>query len=158
VIEALQGLAWQPTTVLGYANHLHDNDRWPMGDAGAGIALPPLFDDTLELRPCSLPLSLAQQRDKAMALGMMHDLQPAPPFKRRVRRWLQRVLAGVRRRPTVRTSFSARPYDGMSCSGICERESHESFVSGAEGTARHSGSPVRRRRGALRVRYPLVEQ
>ena len=94
VLEALQGLEWQPSSVLGYANHLHDNDRWPMGDSGAGIALPPLFDDSLELHPCSLSLSLAQQRDKAMALGMMHDLQPAAPFKRRVRRWLQRVLAG----------------------------------------------------------------
>ncbi|OIN43640.1 PIG-L family deacetylase [Pseudomonas azotoformans] len=94
VTEALHGLEWQPTTILGYANHLHDNDRWPMGDAGTGIALPPQFDDALVLSPSSVSLSLAQQRDKAMALGMMHDLQPAPPFKRRVRRWLQRVLAG----------------------------------------------------------------
>ncbi len=105
VIEALQGLEWQPTTVLGYANHLHDNDRWPMGDAGAGIALPPVFDAAQELWPCSLPLSLAQQRDKAMALGMMHDLQPAPPFKRRVRRWLQRVLAGRARSPYGENEF-----------------------------------------------------
>jgi LmbE family N-acetylglucosaminyl deacetylase len=105
VIEALQGLEWQPTTVLGYANHLHDNDRWPMGDAGAGIALPPVFDAAQELLPCSLPLSLAQQRDKAMALGMMHDLQPAPPFKRRVRRWLQRVLAGRARSPYGENEF-----------------------------------------------------
>ncbi|AJO76211.1 PIG-L family deacetylase [Pseudomonas chlororaphis] len=94
VMEALQGLEWQPTTLLGYANHLHDNDRWPMGDSGAGIALPPVFDAAQVLRPCSLPLTLEQQRDKAMALGMMHDLQPRPPFKRRLRRALQRVLAG----------------------------------------------------------------
>lgn len=105
VLEALQGLEWQPTTVLGYANHLHDNDRWPMGDAGAGIALPPLFDATVELLPCNLPLTLAQQRDKAMALGMMHDLQPAPPFKRRVRRWLQRVLAGRAKSPYGENEF-----------------------------------------------------
>ncbi|CRM09999.1 PIG-L deacetylase family protein [Pseudomonas sp. 24 R 17] len=105
VLEALQGLEWQPTTVLGYANHLHDNDRWPMGNAGAGIALPPLFDATVELLPCSLPLTLAQQRDKAMALGMMHDLQPAPPFKRRVRRWLQRVLAGRAKSPYGENEF-----------------------------------------------------
>ncbi|EFQ65715.1 hypothetical protein PFWH6_0507 [Pseudomonas fluorescens WH6] len=89
----------------GYANHLHDNDRWPMGDAGTGITLPPQFDDALELRPCSLPLSLAQQRDKAMALGMMHDLQPPAPFKRRVRRWLQRVLAGRSRSPYGENEF-----------------------------------------------------
>lgn len=105
VLEALDGLQWQPTTLLGYANHLHDNDRWPMGDAGTGIALPPVFDDALALQPCSLPLSLAQQRDKAMALGMMHDLQPAPPFKRRVRRWLQRVLAGRARSPYGENEF-----------------------------------------------------
>ncbi|WP_339560537.1 PIG-L family deacetylase [Pseudomonas sp. EA_65y_Pfl1_P113] len=105
VMEALQGLEWQPTTVLGYANHLHDNDRWPMGASGAGIALPPLFDATVELLPCNLPLTLAQQRDKAMALGMMHDLQPAPPFKRRVRRWLQRVLAGRAKSPYGENEF-----------------------------------------------------
>ena len=105
VVEALQELDWQPSTVLGYANHLHDNDRWPMGDAGTGIALPPLFDATQELHPCSLPLTVAQQRDKAMALGMMHDLQPPPPFKRRVRRWLQRVLAGRARSPYGENEF-----------------------------------------------------
>lgn len=96
VREALVGLSWQPELVLGYANHLHDNDRWPMGDAYCGISLPPLFDAELPLVPCSLELSVATQRDKAMALGMMHDLQPPMPFKRRVRRWLQRVLAGRR--------------------------------------------------------------
>ena len=94
VLEALQGLAWQPDTLLGYANHLHDNDRWPMGDSGAGVALPPRFDGAVELVPCSFALALSQQQDKAMALGMMHDLQPRAPFKRRVRRWLQQVLAG----------------------------------------------------------------
>lgn len=93
VVEALQGLEWQPSVLLGYANHLHDNDRWPMGDAGAGVALPPVFDSAQLLRPSVLLLSPEQQRDKAMALGMMHDLQPRAPFKRRLRRFLQRVLA-----------------------------------------------------------------
>lgn len=36
--EALQGLDWQPQALLHYANHLHDNDRWPMGDAHMGAA------------------------------------------------------------------------------------------------------------------------
>ncbi|MGB3124942.1 MAG: PIG-L family deacetylase [Pseudomonas sp.] len=93
VLEALQGLEWQPTTLLGYANHLHDNDRWPMGDSGSGIALPPFFDSTYTLQPFCLPLSAEQQCDKAMSLGMMHDLQPRMPFKRRVRRVIQRLLA-----------------------------------------------------------------
>ena len=94
VVQALHGLAWQPSTLLGYANHLHDNDRWPMGDAGAGVALPPQFDHAQVLKPYCRLLSLSQQRDKAMALGMMHDLQPRAPFKRRVRRLLQQWLAG----------------------------------------------------------------
>ncbi|HJH22389.1 MAG TPA: PIG-L family deacetylase [Pseudomonas lactis] len=105
VLEALQGLAWQPDTLLGYANHLHDNDRWPMGDSGAGVALPPRFDSAVELVPCSFALALSQQQDKAMALGMMHDLQPSAPFKRRVRRWLQQLLAGRRPSPYGENEF-----------------------------------------------------
>jgi LmbE family N-acetylglucosaminyl deacetylase len=100
VLEALQGLEWQPETILGYANHLHDNDRWPMGDAYTGVSLPPCFvegaDPASELIPYSLELSVPLQRDKAMALGMMHDLQPPMPFKRRLRRFLQHLLAGRR--------------------------------------------------------------
>ncbi|WP_268799265.1 PIG-L deacetylase family protein [Pseudomonas huanghezhanensis] len=96
VLEALEGLAWQPSVILGYANHLHDNDRWPMGCAHTGIALPPVFDQTAELVPYCIELDTAVQQDKAMALGMMHDLQPAAPLKRRIRRWLQKVLAGRR--------------------------------------------------------------
>ncbi len=92
VLQALEGLEWQPTTLLGYANHLHDNDRWPMGNTGEGVALPPVFDPGQLMQPLSLPLSLAAQRDKAMALGMMHDLQPPAPLKRRLRRWIQYVL------------------------------------------------------------------
>ena len=94
VLQALEGLEWQPATLLGYANHLHDNDRWPMGNAGEGVALPPFFDPDRSMQPLSLPLSLRGQRDKAMALGMMHDLQPSAPLKRRVRRLIQRFMAG----------------------------------------------------------------
>ena len=69
-----------------------------------GIATPqsrlqPVFDASLSLHPCSLPLTLAQQRDKAMALGMMHDLQPRAALKRRVRRSIQALLAGRRPSP-----------------------------------------------------------
>ncbi len=92
VVEALSHLDWQPT-LLGYANHLHDNDRWPMGDTGQGIALPPAFDPAVPMQPLCLPLSIEQQRDKAMALGMMHDLQPPASLKRRLRRLIQWQLA-----------------------------------------------------------------
>lgn len=105
VLEALQGLAWQPQTLLCYANHLHDNDRWPMGDSGDGVALPPQLSAAQAWAPCSLILDLATQRDKAMALGMMHDLQPPAPFKRRLRRLLQRWLAGRRPSPYGENEF-----------------------------------------------------
>jgi len=105
VLEALQGLAWQPQTLLCYANHLHDNDRWPMGDSGDGVALPPQMSIAQAWAPCSLVLDLATQRDKAMALGMMHDLQPPAPFKRRLRRLLQRWLAGRRPSPYGENEF-----------------------------------------------------
>ncbi|MBO9549602.1 PIG-L family deacetylase [Pseudomonas sp.] len=105
VMEALQGLAWQPQTLLCYANHLHDNDRWPMGDSGDGVALPPQLSADQAWAPCTLLLDVATQRDKAMALGMMHDLQPAAPFKRRLRRWLQRWLAGRRPSPYGENEF-----------------------------------------------------
>ena len=105
VLEALQGLAWQPETLLCYANHLHDNDRWPMGESGDGVALPPQLEATEAWAPCSLVLDIDTQRDKAMALGMMHDLQPAPPFKRRLRRALQRWLAGRRPSPYGENEF-----------------------------------------------------
>lgn len=105
VLEALQGLAWQPQTLLCYANHLHDNDRWPMGDSGDGVALPPQLNAAQAWAPCSLVLDLATQRDKAMALGMMHDLQPPAPFKRRLRRLLQRWLAGRRLSPYGENEF-----------------------------------------------------
>lgn len=93
VIEALERCQWQPQALLHYANHLHDNDRWPMGNAGDGVALPPHFNSEPPMRPWVLPVTTQQQWSKAMALGMMHDLQPRPPFKRRLRRFLQRCLA-----------------------------------------------------------------
>jgi LmbE family N-acetylglucosaminyl deacetylase len=94
ILEVLQTSSWQPEYLLGYANHLHDNDRWPMGEQGAGVALPPLLHSPGAMTPLSLGLDPARQCDKAMALGMMHDLQPQAPFKRRLRRVLQSFLAG----------------------------------------------------------------
>lgn len=96
VIEALSLTQWQPEALLHYANHLHDNDRWPMGNAGSGVALPPHFDSDKPLRPWVYPVDPQRQWQKAMALGMMHDLQPRLPLKRRVRRCLQRYLAARR--------------------------------------------------------------
>lgn len=93
---AIARSAHKPDTALLYANHLHDNDRWPMGAAGAGIALPPAIEPLPADRLWSPLLSPEVQLDKAMALRMQHDLQTPRPLKKRIRRWIQHVLAGRR--------------------------------------------------------------
>ena len=94
LLEAVGMSSWKPTTLLLYANHLHDNDRWPMGPAGAGIALPPAIEPMPADRLWSPLLSVDVQLDKAMALAMEHDLQGGQVFKRQLRRWIQQGLAG----------------------------------------------------------------
>ncbi|BBP57010.1 PIG-L family deacetylase [Pseudomonas sp. St316] len=94
LMEAIELSSWRPRTLLLYANHLHDNDRWPMGPAGYGTALPPAIEPLPADGLWSPLLDEATRMDKAMALGMQHDLQGRPPFKRRLRRVIQRLLAG----------------------------------------------------------------
>ncbi|MDO8698372.1 MAG: PIG-L family deacetylase [Pseudomonas sp.] len=96
LLDAIQASTWQPQTLLLYANHLHDNDRWPMGPAGNGIALPPALSALPADGLWSPSLSAEQQLDKAMALQMQHDLQGSPPFKKRLRRLIQQLLLGRR--------------------------------------------------------------
>lgn len=92
--EAVLLATWKPEIALLYANHLADNDRWPMGPAGYGVALPPALVPLPEDGVWSPFVPADAQRDKAMALAMQHDLQARLPWKKRVRRVLQRYLAG----------------------------------------------------------------
>ncbi len=96
LLQAVQLSAWQPRTLLLYANHLHDNDRWPMGPANQGVALPPAIAALPADGLWSPLLSRQTQLDKSMALLMQHDLQVPLPAKKRLRRLIQRVLAGRR--------------------------------------------------------------
>ncbi|HWH85566.1 MAG TPA: PIG-L family deacetylase [Pseudomonas sp.] len=96
VLQAIEASSWKPATLLMYANHLHDNDRWPMGPAGAGIALPPAIEPLPGDRLWSPLLSPDTQLDKVMALAMEHDLQGSLGFKRQLRRDIQRILTGRR--------------------------------------------------------------
>ncbi len=93
---AMQQSTWQPEVALLYANHLHDNDRWPMGPAGNGIALPPALLPLPIDGLWSPLLSPAAQLDKAMALAMQHDLQGSLRCKERLRRYIQRALVARR--------------------------------------------------------------
>jgi len=105
LFAAIAASSWKPRTALFYANHLHDNDRWPMGHAGAGVALPPAIEPLPADRLWSPGLSAQAQLDKAMALGMQHDLQGRPPLKKRLRRCLQYWLAGRRWPATGENEF-----------------------------------------------------
>ena len=103
--QAVQMSAWKPELLLLYSNHLHDNDRWPMGPAGAGVALPPCIEALPADGLWSPLLDPATQLDKAQALAMQHDLQAPLPFKKRLRRWVQRLLAGRRWPDTGENEF-----------------------------------------------------
>ncbi|UVL29948.1 PIG-L deacetylase family protein [Pseudomonas donghuensis] len=105
IFTAIRLSRWRPSTALLYANHLHDNDRWPMGPAGMGIALPPAIEALPADRLWSPTLDATKQLDKAMALAMQHDLQGALPFKRRIRRLIQRLLTGRRWPATGENEF-----------------------------------------------------
>lgn len=103
--QALEQSEWRPKRLFLYANHLHDNDRWPMGNANTGVALPPAMVELPADELFSYVLSAEQQMDKAMALLMQHDLQPPQPFKKRVRRLIQQVLTGRRWPKTGESEF-----------------------------------------------------
>lgn len=93
--EVLNQTAWQPSTLLYYANHLHDNDRWPMGPAHNGISLPPITEAlTADYSLWSPVLTKETQLNKIIALGMQHDLHPPMPTKKKLRRFIQTILTG----------------------------------------------------------------
>lgn len=105
LFQALEQSDWQPQRLFLYANHLHDNDSWPMGNANTGVALPPAMVELPADELFSYVLSEQQQLDKAMALLMQHDLQPPQPFKKRLRRMIQQLLTGRRWPKTGENEF-----------------------------------------------------
>jgi len=92
--QALEQSTHKPRGLLLYANHLHDNDRWPMGNANTGVALPPSMIELPADQLYCFVLSAQQQIDKAQALLMQHDLQAPLTLKRRLRRLIQGWLTG----------------------------------------------------------------
>ncbi|MDY7220169.1 PIG-L family deacetylase [Denitrificimonas sp. JX-1] len=103
--QALEQSTWQPKRLFLYANHLHDNDRWPMGVANTGVALPPAMVELPADELFSYVLNEQQQLDKAMALLMQHDLQPPLPLKKRIRRHIQALFTGRRWPKTGENEF-----------------------------------------------------
>jgi LmbE family N-acetylglucosaminyl deacetylase len=76
LVEALKNLNWRHGSLLLYANHLCSSDRYPFGQAGDLVSLPPGVDDIYFDGIVSNPLDRERQAQKHMALDAMIDLRP----------------------------------------------------------------------------------
>jgi LmbE family N-acetylglucosaminyl deacetylase len=76
LVEALKNLNWRKGSLLLYTNHLCSSDRYPFGDAGDLVSLPPGIENIYFDGIVSQPLDRWQQARKHMALDAMIDLRP----------------------------------------------------------------------------------
>jgi LmbE family N-acetylglucosaminyl deacetylase len=76
LVEALKNLNWRRGSLLLYANHFCSSDRYPFGQAGDLVSLPPGVDDIYFDGIVSDPLDAKRQARKHMALDAMIDLRP----------------------------------------------------------------------------------
>jgi LmbE family N-acetylglucosaminyl deacetylase len=76
LVQALKNLNWRHGSLLMYTNHLCSSDRYPFGNAGDLVSLPPGVDDIFFDCIVSNPLDGEKQAQKHMALDAMIDLRP----------------------------------------------------------------------------------
>lgn len=76
LVEALKSLNWRRGSLLLYVNHPSSSDRYPFGEAGDLMSLPPGVDDIYFDGIVSNPLDHERQAQKHMALDAMIDLRP----------------------------------------------------------------------------------
>jgi LmbE family N-acetylglucosaminyl deacetylase len=76
LVEALKNLNWRHGSLLLYTNHPSSSDRYPFGEAGDLMSLPPGVDDIFFDGIVSVPLDRERQSQKHMALDAMIDLRP----------------------------------------------------------------------------------
>jgi LmbE family N-acetylglucosaminyl deacetylase len=76
LVEALKNLNWRHGSLLLYTNHMCSSDRYPFGEAGDLVSLPPGVDDIFFDGIVSNPLDARKQARKHMALDAMIDLRP----------------------------------------------------------------------------------
>ena len=91
--QALKESGQEGTQLLFYANHLRDTDMHPFGPARTLCSLPPLINNSVELKSVfSFTLSDTDQQDKILAVEMNHDLRRPVRFKKWLRKRLQKKL------------------------------------------------------------------
>ena len=76
LLEALRNLNWRHGSLLLYTNHLCSSDRFPFGDAGDLVSVPPGVDGIFFEGIVSNALDAQMQSRKHMALDAMIDLRP----------------------------------------------------------------------------------
>jgi len=76
LLEALKNLDWRRGSLLLYTNHLGSSDRYPFGNAGDLVSLPPGVDGIYFEGIVSHPLDAELQHRKHLALDAMIDLRP----------------------------------------------------------------------------------
>jgi LmbE family N-acetylglucosaminyl deacetylase len=76
LLQALKNLNWRRGSLLLYVNHLYSSDRYPFGQTGDLMSLPPGVDDLYFDNIVSRNLDERQQAKKHMALDAMIDLRP----------------------------------------------------------------------------------
>lgn len=82
VVEALSKLDAKGVKLFFYTNHLNESEFYPYGHSGAGISLPPQFDNDFYFESIySNQLTRDTQTDKLLALQLMHDLRSGSEFK-----------------------------------------------------------------------------
>ncbi len=92
VLTVCEGLNAHPDFLL-YANHNYHTDMYPFGPEHSDLPLPPHFENEIVAEKLfSFRLSVDDQRDKICALQMMHDLNRPAQNKKRLRRFLQRMI------------------------------------------------------------------
>jgi LmbE family N-acetylglucosaminyl deacetylase len=100
VSQALKKTHHLPAEIYLYANHLTYSDQFPFGPVHTLASLPPNMENNLKVDSVvSIPLSMDKQKDKAAALGMMHDLQSPLRWKKQLRFKLQSILIGRKQPP-----------------------------------------------------------
>jgi len=85
----------QPANIYFCANHLSSSDMFPFGPVHTLASLWPNTNECVEVGSVvSIPLTIEQQKNKAAALAMMHDLQTPLRWKKKLRFKLQSWLIG----------------------------------------------------------------
>jgi len=112
VAQALSRTDFRPQQVLLYANHYRDSKGFPYGPEHAATTLPPAHMPVSLLgkwKVHSECLSLAEQKEKVVALDTMHDLRHKLRLERRLKQWFAQLWRRYRHRPGYHY-YAAHPY------------------------------------------------